>query len=286
MDSARLLQITGQGSQLIGIGIMGNTTAQLTSIVIPVFNEEDGIEQLRESLRNLRQVLSGNLEFVFVDDGSRDATSARLREAFGADPSCKIAVHEVNRGIGAAFRTGFAQASGDIICTIDADCSYRPEGLKKLIDALDGTGYDIAVASPYHPDGGVAGVPGWRLLLSRGCSLLYRILSPVRLYTYTSVFRAHRRAVIKDVEFRSDGFVSAVEILFSAARKGYRITEVPMVLHARSIGQSKMKIARTIRTHLRLMRDLLSAAVGFGEKSKPANSAHMAISPAMVKEDR
>lgn len=260
---------------------------RLTSIVIPIFNEEDGIDQLRDSLQQLRTTLEGPLQFVFVDDGSTDRTVARLRAAFGDDPSCQIAEHGVNRGIGAAFRTGFGVATGNIVCTIDADCSYRPEGLKRLITAIETTGDDIAVASPYHPQGGVAGVPPWRLLLSRGCSLLYRVISPVRLYTYTSVFRAYKQEVVRDVQFHSNGFVSAVEILFSAARHGYRITEVPMVLHARSIGQSKMKIARTIKTHLKLMWDLVVAATGIGIKEGTvANNVATITSAVPAKEDR
>lgn len=225
----------------------------LISIIIPVFNEAKGIENLRENLGKLCKAIDGTLEFIFVDDGSRDGTVENLRMAFGRNENCQILSHERNRGIGAAFRSGFQRAQGGIVCTIDADCSYRPEGLKLLIDAvLRGEG-DIAVASPYHPEGGVQGVPYWRLLLSRVCSLLYRIISPVRLYTYTSVFRAYRRNVIDEISFRQNGFVSAVEILFAAARSGFTITEVPMVLHGRAIGQSKMKILRTIRTHLRLM---------------------------------
>ena len=109
------------------------------------------------------------------------------------------------------------------------------------------------MASPYHPEGAVEGVPRWRLVLSRGCSALYGLIAPVRLHTYTSVFRAYRRDVIRTVRFEEDGFVSASEILIRAAEAGYRIVEVPMTLHARKIGQTKMKIVRTIRGHLRLI---------------------------------
>jgi dolichol-phosphate mannosyltransferase len=139
------------------------------------------------------------------------------------------------------------------MCTIDADCSYGPENLRLLVDALECEGADIAVASPYHPQGGVEGVPQWRLLLSRGCSILYRLTSPVRLYTYTSVFRAYRRAVVETISFEENGFVSAAEVLIRAARRGFKIVEVPMVLHSRKIGHSKMKVLRTIGQHLAML---------------------------------
>jgi dolichol-phosphate mannosyltransferase len=228
---------------------------ELISIVIPVFNEEAGVSQLQQRLGSLRAAWdkSADLEFVFVDDGSSDRTGALLREAFENEPRVSVLVHEHNRGIGAAFRTGFSRCRGTIVCTIDADCSYGPENLQRLVTVLKAKRGDIAVASPYHPEGTVEGVPHWRLVLSKSCSAMYGLIAPVRLYTYTSVFRAYRRQVIDSVSFQEDGFVSASEILIHAAEAGYRIVEVPMTLHSRKIGQTKMKILRTIRGHLRLI---------------------------------
>ncbi len=232
-----------------------NSTRELISIVIPVFNEDAGVPQLKQRLAAVRAAWdrAAELEFVFVDDGSSDRTGALLREVFGTESHVRVLVHERNRGIGAAFRTGFSQCQGNIVCTIDADCSYGPENLQKLVEVIKSGQGDIAVASPYHPAGKVEGVPRWRLVLSRGCSALYGLIAPVRLYTYTSVLRAYRGDVIRTVGFEEDGFVSASEILIRAAEAGYQIVEVPMTLHARKIGQTKMKILRTIRGHLRLI---------------------------------
>jgi dolichol-phosphate mannosyltransferase len=240
-----------------------NHTRDLVSIVIPVYNEELGVAQLKQRLSNLRESWdqSVDLEFIFVDDGSSDRTGALLRETFAGNPKVRVMVHETNRGVGAAFRTGFAVCIGSIVCTIDADCSYGPENLQRLVAALATQRGDIAVASPYHPDGTVEGVPQWRLILSRGCSALYGMIAPVRLYTYTSVFRAYRAEVVDSVSFEEDGFVSASEILIRAAEAGYKIIEVPMTLHSRKIGQSKMKILRTIRGHLRLIASTLTRRI-------------------------
>lgn len=228
--------------------------SSLISIVVPVYNEETGVEYLAQRLALLREQWADRpLEFIFVDDGSADHTPRELERVFGKDPACRVALHDHNRGVGAAFRTGFSHASGQIICTINADCSYGPENLKLLVNALELERADISVASPYHPDGGVEGVPAWRLLLSRGCSLFYQMIAPVRLYTYTSVFRAYRRTVVESVVFEEDGFVSAAEVLIRAAEQGFHIVEVPMTLHSRKIGHSKMRVLTTIRQHLALM---------------------------------
>jgi dolichol-phosphate mannosyltransferase len=234
------------------------------SIVIPVLNEADGVAQLREKLENARTLLQslGSIQLVFVDDGSSDETPSLLRSAFREDGDCTIVVHDKNRGVGAAFRTGFQYATGDIVCTIDADCSYDPEGLKRLMDVLISDGADIAVASPYHPKGAVEDVVPWRLFVSRVCSAFYRLLSPVQLYTYTSIFRVYRSRVIATVPFEANGFVSAAEILIHAAEQGYRIVEVPMVLHGRKIGVTKMKVFRTITKHLAMMTTILLQRFG------------------------
>ena len=255
-----------------------STSPQLVSVVVPIFNEEAGIGLLREKLFKLKTLLETTyaLELVFVDDGSSDATVVGLKDKFAdAGVPFQIVEHGRNRGVGAAFRSGFQVCTGKLVCTIDADCTYSPEGLKLLLDALAATGADIAVASPYHPQGGVEGVPWWRLALSRRCSALYRWASPLKLYTYTSIFRAYRREVIRNVSFTSDGFVSAAEILLAAGRQGYRVTEVPMVLRARSIGRSKMKVVRTIVSHLRM----LSRFVG-GKSAPPPRKSEPQLSQA------
>jgi dolichol-phosphate mannosyltransferase len=225
------------------------------SVVVPVLNEEAGISTLQARLDRLREVFaeSARLEFVFVDDGSTDRTGELLRSTFVNSCNCQILTHSQNRGVGAAFRTGFAQATGSIVCSIDADCTYEPESLKKLVDLLDTTGADIAVASPYHPQGAVEDVHPWRLFVSRACSMGYRLISPVALYTYTSIFRAYRREVVKTVPFDADGFVSAAEILIRASERGFRIVESPMTLRGRKVGTSKLRVVKTIRTHLRMM---------------------------------
>ncbi|HLJ90380.1 MAG TPA: glycosyltransferase family 2 protein [Candidatus Angelobacter sp.] len=247
--------------------------SELVTVVIPIFNEEDGITQLKEKLQHLQNLLEQDfeVELVFVDDGSRDRTVERLREQFVSHPAVSIVEHGINQGVGAAFRSGFAKARGSFVCTIDADCSYSPEGLLALLHALQATGKDIAVASPYHPEGGVEGVPMWRLALSRACSALYRQLSPLKLYTYTSIFRAYRAAVIQSVTFKADGFVSASEILIAAGRQGFTVTEVPMVLRSRTVGKSKMKVLRTIVSHL----EMLSGFVVPARSSKEHRAAQM-----------
>jgi len=186
------------------------------------------------------------------DDGSKDGTVRAVRNAFASFGKVRIVEHGHNRGAGAAMRTGFQQATGEILCTIDADCTFDPMEIPKLLEAMEQNHADIAIGSPYHPDGGVENVLPWRLLLSKGASVMHRSISRSKLYSYTSFLRAYRREVLQRVPFESDGFVAVTEILMKALLCGYSAVEVPTVLRRRVTGVSKMNVYRNVISHLRL----------------------------------
>lgn len=231
-------------------------TTMSICIMVPLCNEEASLPCLHSKLNALHRELSRRyqVEYYFVDDGSTDATARLMCSLCPEGAAFQTFTHARNLGVGASFRTAFSRIKADIVCTIDADCSYAPEDLERLIEVIRRGEADVVVASPYHPDGNVEGVQHWRLLLSLQCSRLYRIATPLKLHTYTSVFRAYRGSVVREVQFPSNGFASAVEILLSAASLGYRITEIPMILRRRAFGQSKMRILQTVKTHLHLLR--------------------------------
>jgi dolichol-phosphate mannosyltransferase len=241
------------------------------SVVAPLYNEEDSVPLLAETLSELERQLrpEHELECVLVDDGSKDGTSNALAAHFCNSVRVILERHDRNRGPGAAVRTGFGKATGDIICTIDSDCTFDPLKIPTMLRIMDTQNVDIVTASPYHPEGGVQNVPPWRLLLSRGASMIYRRLCVCKLYTYTSFMRAYRREVIESVSFKRDGFAAFTEILLHADRQGYRVAELPMVLRARTVGASKMKVLYTIRTHIELMARTLWWRIS-GDKSPSA----------------
>jgi dolichol-phosphate mannosyltransferase len=233
------------------------------SIIIPCYNEVENIPKLKQEFQPAVLELLKEyplIEVVFVDDGSRDGTFEALKAAFGPDQNLpfevQLAQHKTNRGLGAAMRTGFAASRGAIIVTTDSDGTYRYSTISELLACLE-PGIDLVTASPYHPRGGVAGVPAFRLILSRGSSLIYRILLGKSIFTYTALFRAYRRQVIDRVPFASDGFLAGTEILVNSMLMGYRVAEYPAVLHSRVAGISKAKIKRTILAHLRFQWRLL-----------------------------
>lgn len=232
------------------------------SIIIPCYNEADNIAPLRDDffpiVRDLARTRT--VEVIFVDDGSRDDTWNALITTFGDYRPQNISVcferHAVNRGLGAAIRTGLAAAHGDVLLTTDSDATYKFSEIPALLARLS-KDIDVVIASPYHPAGGIANVPGYRLILSQGSSLLYRLLVDWNIHTYTSLFRAYRRRVIEQVSFQSDGFLAGTELLVNAMLAGYRVAEYPTVLHSRVHGTSKAKLIRTIQAHLRFQAQIL-----------------------------
>ena len=234
------------------------------SIIVPCYNEVDNISKLYSELlpviielvrsgRNNIPIEIQSAEMIFVDDGSGDGTFNKLEEYFKTDNQSEVLFrflrHETNLGLGAAIRTGFSNAVGDVLITVDSDGTYKFSEIPALLSLLT-PDVDIITASPYHPQGGVIGVPAYRLFLSRGSSIIYRILVDWHVYTYTCLFRAYRAEVIKNTHFRSDGFLAGTEILVKAMLRGYRVAEFPAVLYKRMFGVSKARIAQTIFSHL------------------------------------
>lgn len=245
------------------------------SLVIPCYNEADSIAQMCEQLGQARAELGrhGAFELVFVDDGSSDDTFALLTDAFASWDNVCIMQHGANRGLGAALRTGFAHASGDVIVTTDSDGTYPFTSIPRMLDLLR-PGIDVVTASPYHPDGGVDGVPAYRLLFSKGASLMYRVLLDPHIHTYTAMYRAYRRQVVERVPTSSNGFLMVTELLVGALLEGYKVAEFPAVLRVRRYGQSKARVRQITRSHLRFQAEVLRRRLaGLGRAARGTRGA-------------
>lgn len=242
------------------------------SIVIPCYNEELILPYLSNTLKSVEAALEDDYElrFIFVDDSSTDATPQSLRQLFGSWTNCSFVRHTRNLGVAAAILHGIRHAETEIVCSIDCDCTYDPHELRNMIPLL-AEGVDMVTASPYHPQGGVRNVPEWRLCLSKGASMLYRRVLRQRLFTYTSCFRVYRRSALVNLRLGETGFLGVAETLGRLDLNGAKIIEHPSILEVRLFGRSKMKVARTIGGHLRLLVKLLAMRM----RSRPATSKEL-----------
>jgi polysaccharide deacetylase family protein (PEP-CTERM system associated) len=233
--------------------------AQPVSIVVPCYNEEHNLPYLRGTLETLGATLAPqySVRFVLVDDGSEDGTWRVLQQLFGSRPDCELVRHDGNRGLAAAIRTGIAAAGTELVCSIDSDCTYDPQQLGDMLPLMS-DGVDLVTASPYHPKGAVRNVPRWRLVVSRGASVLYGLVLHQKLATYTSCFRVYRRSSVLDLDLREPGYLGIPELVGELDIRGGGVVEHPAILEVRLLGRSKMKILRTTLGHLRLMTRLLA----------------------------
>ena len=221
------------------------------TVVVPCFNEAQALAYLANTLTQMEREIGARyaLRFVFVDDGSEDGTSAALHDLFGSRPNCTVLLHERNQGISAAILTGLRAADTEIVCSIDCDCTYDPHRLADMIPLLT-DGVDLVTASPYHPLGSVKNVQGWRLVLSKSASGLYRLVLRQKLHTYTSCFRVYRRSAVLGLDLRDPGYLGIVELVGKLDLAGRTVVEYPTRLEARLLGRSKMKIVRNVARHL------------------------------------
>ena len=233
------------------------TPQSAITVVIPCYNEEESLPYLANTLRSVEEKLSRNYkpEFIFVDDCSRDDTLLKLNELFGGRENVRIVRHDRNKGVAAGIMTGIKTAETEIVCSMDCDCTYDPHELENMLPLLT-EDVDLVTASPYHKAGGVRNVPEWGLFLSKGASFLYRRVLPAKLDTYTSCFRVYRRSSVVDLELTESGFLGVAELLGKLNLRGGKIVEYPALLEVRLFGFSKMKTARTIFGHLRLLSQL------------------------------
>jgi dolichol-phosphate mannosyltransferase len=237
-------------------------------VVLPVYNEE---RIIRTTLLALWHGMAGGEPYraVVVDDGSSDrSVDEAERAATEAAGSLPLTVlrHPTNRGLGAGLRTGIAWCLGrasddDVVVTLDADNTQPPALIPALVARLR-LGYDVAIASRYRHDSVVRGVPAYRRAISGIGRLVFQTLFPIPgVRDYTSCFRAYRVRVLRqawavygDDLFGARGFEAVMDLLLRLRTIRARAIELGFALdYGGRVGQSKMKVLRTIRTTLRLL---------------------------------
>jgi glycosyltransferase involved in cell wall biosynthesis len=214
------------------------------SIVIPVYNEEDNIKPLHESLKSVMDGLGIQYEVIFVDDGSTDSTFPLLEEIQSRDKTVTAISMRRNFGQTAAFVAGFDRAGGDIIVTMDGDMQNDPQDIPRLLDVMKG----CDLVSGWRKDRKDAFIT--RRLPSSAANWLISVVTGVRLHDYGCSLKAYRREVVKNLRLYGEmhRFIPAI-----ANWHGANIKEEVVNHHPRLRGKSKYGISRTIKVLLDLI---------------------------------
>lgn len=207
------------------------------SVVIPVYNEE---ATLREIVAAVRAVPIDK-EVVLVDDGSRDNSRAIIAE-LGRLPDVRVALHPENRGKGAALRTGFQMARGEIVVVQDADLEYDPSEYPHLIAPIVRGDADVVYGSRYLVDERDPLRPRDRFLhylVNRGLTWFSNLFTGLNLTDMETCYKCFRRSVLTDVVIESRRFTVEPELTAKIARLPVRIWEIPIRYRGRSFAEGK-----------------------------------------------
>jgi glycosyltransferase involved in cell wall biosynthesis len=205
------------------------------SVVIPCYNEKATIEKIVEAVRG---AAIGSREIIIVDDCSQDGTRAVLEEKVSQIVD-RIIYHQVNRGKGAALRTGFAVATGDIILVQDADLEYSPEDYPALLEPLMSDKADAVLGSRF-----MGGRPHrvlffWHMIGNKFLTLLSNMFTNLNLTDMQTGYKAFKAPLIKSIQIEEDRFGVEPEIVAKLAKLRCRIFEVGISYYGRTYEEGK-----------------------------------------------
>ncbi|MDR2337521.1 MAG: glycosyltransferase family 2 protein [Deltaproteobacteria bacterium] len=232
----------------------------LVSVIIPLYNEEDNIQPLYKELCAVANKIQDNVEFILVDDGSKDHTVKVLKKITAGDSRVKLIKFRRNFGQTAAIAAGFDYADGEIIAVLDGDLQNDPAEIPRLIAKLN-EGYDM--------------VAGWRKdrkdaflnrrLPSMIANKLISTITKVKLHDYGCSLKVMRSEVAKNLQLYGEmhRFIPAL-----ANEMGINICELAVNHRPRIHGQTKYGISRTFRVVL----DLLTVKFFLGYFKRPSHA--------------
>ena len=226
------------------------------SIVIPVYNEENSIENTLCELESYMNQYNGcsSWEIIAVNDGSSDNTVKILKNKEKSKKWLKVIDLVNNYGRGKALRKGFEESTGDIIISLDADLSYAPYHIEKLVNKLIENNADIVLASAYSKGGTVKNVPFVRLWISRLGNKILSYTFGGNISVLTCIIRAYKKDFINKLDLHSNDKDLYLEILYKAKILGAKILEVPADLHWRHENISNVKTPVKRRSTLKFRR--------------------------------
>ncbi|NLF25077.1 MAG: glycosyltransferase family 2 protein [Deltaproteobacteria bacterium] len=207
------------------------------SVVIPCFNEVNTLPELIRAVRN-SPVEDIDMEIILVDDFSTDGTRELIKNSIESQVE-RVVFHDRNRGKGAALRSGFQVATGDIVVVQDADLEYDPSQYPALMAPILSDKADVVFGSRFMGGGPHRVVYFWHMVGNRFLTLLSNMLTNINLTDMETCYKMFRREVLQSINLVEDRFGFEPEITAKIAHRGYRIYEVGISYYGRTYSEGK-----------------------------------------------
>ncbi len=203
------------------------------SVVIPVYNEIATISELLDRVRRVEI----EKEIIIVDDGSTDGTRAFLEQI--DEHGVRVFFHDVNQGKGAALRTGFRQAEGDMVLVQDGDLEYDPAEYSALVDPILRGVADAVYGSRLSGGRPQRVYMFWHLVGNRFLTLVCNVLYNTTLTDMETCYKVFRRELIQGITIESNDFAVEPEITAKILKRRCRLYEVPISYYGRTYDEGK-----------------------------------------------
>ncbi len=222
----------------------------MISILIPVYNEKENVNnlvlQLRKEMRNIEE----KFEIIFIDDNSPDGTGEEIKKLIKKYQNVHLLSREGKLGLATAVMDGLKISKGSKIVVMDADLSHPPEKVPELARALEN--YDVAIGSRYIKMGGVENWPVYRRIISFGATIIAKTILGISASDPMSGFFSVKRKILNNTKISVKGYKLLMNIL--AKNKGLNICKIPCLLKDRQAGKTKLGALEIINFILDVIR--------------------------------
>jgi glycosyltransferase involved in cell wall biosynthesis len=205
----------------------------LLSIIMPCYNEAETLPKILERV----YAVNYDKEIIAVDDHSSDQTLQVLQAEAQRNPHLMVISHPVNRGKGAAVRSGLAHARGEVTIIQDADLEYDPQDYYALVEPIANGRVDVVYGSRFM--GSHTGMYFWNALGNKGLTFLTNFLFNCWISDMETCYKVMRTEIIRDLRLESNDFRLEPEITAKVLKRGHRILEVPISYFGRTYEEGK-----------------------------------------------
>jgi len=220
-----------------------NSTDQLAAmctltLVVPCYNEEATLSGCIERVLKLRSKTL-KLEIIIVDDCSKDKSLEVALDLEEKIPEIRVLHHEVNKGKGAALRTGFQYATGDYVGIQDADLEYEPMEYLKLLEPLQQNEADVVFGSRYLRPGKRKVLYFWHSWMNKTLTFISNMMTNLDISDMETCYKLFRREIIQSIELKENRFGFEPEVVAKVAQRHYRVWEMAISYRPRSVEEGK-----------------------------------------------